>query len=248
MMSSGDALGDRMKMYEGQPRSSLVPRMPTLVRIDGKAFHSYTRGLPSFDPNLLEAMNQTAITLCKELQTVQFAFVQSDEISLLLHPYKKYGTQAWFDNSIQKMVSVSASIAAATFTLLSPTLWGPGIYKPAYFDSRVWVVPEVEVVNYFLWRQQDWTRNSVQMMARQHYSQKQTHKKNNSELQEMIHQAGENWNDLPTHLKRGRCIIKETYEVGLAQRSRWVVDNNPPIFSADRNYIEKYLAVVEEGV
>jgi hypothetical protein len=136
--------------------------------------------------------------------------------------------------------------------------------KRAAFDARVFPLPEFEVCNYFIWRQQDWTRNSVQMMARSLFSHKECHKKNNSQLQEMIHQAGKNWNDLDIHLKRGQCIVKETYEVDpgatyqldpgesipkgfikpgeTVTRSRWAVDNNIPIFTQDRDYIDKHLA------
>ena len=233
-----------MKAYESVFRQELVPRMPTIIRIDGKAFHSYTRGLPAFHESLMHVMDITAAKLCEEIQTVQFAYVQSDEISLLLHPYKKYSTQAWFDGNIQKMASVSAAIAAATFSLESRQLRGE--CRPAYFDSRVWVLPDSEVVNYFLWRQQDWTRNSVQMLARTMYSHAQCNNKNNSELQEMCFQGGQNWNNLPTHHRRGRAVVRVPYQVKDVMRTRWQLDYQIPIFSEDRNYIQQYLDVEPE--
>lgn len=122
-----------------------------------------------------------------------------------------------------------------------------GKIKPAQFDSRVFSIPETDVVNYFLARQQDWTRNSIQMMARSFYSSKECKNKNNGKLQEMIFQKGKNWNDLDTYLKRGRCVVKKEFELTCPKiiRAKWVVDNEIPIFSQDREYISKYLGVEE---
>jgi len=269
-MSSKDSLGDRMKSYEGSYRISLPIRMPVIIRIDGKAFHTYTKGCKRpMDQGLIDCMNETAKTLCKSVQGCQIAYVQSDEISLLLSNFVDLDTQSWFDNNLQKMVSIAASIAGVTFSLNSNKIWGDEeaeggdgypiyypIRKPAYFDARAFVLPKEEVVNYFLWRQQDATRNSVQMLARSLYSHKQCTDKNNSELQEMCFQKGVNWNDCPTSQKRGRCIVKQlsnreatnlkTGETVIALRSEWVVDNEIPIFSQDRSYISQYVYTENE--
>lgn len=264
---SSDSLGDRMKSYEDVFRTSLPIRMPVILRIDGKAFHTYTKGCKRpVDEGLVHCMNLTAIELCKKVQGCQLAYVQSDEISLLVTNYADNDTQSWFDNNLLKMVSISASVASVTFSMNSDEIWGdesieggdgyPVYYpirKPAYFDSRAFVMPKEDVCNYFIWRQQDATRNSVQMLARTLYSHKQLENKNNSELQELCFQKGINWNDCPASQKRGRCIVKKlvfkegknpkTGESLPTQRSEWVVDNNIPIFSQDRNYIDKYVFV-----
>ena len=265
---SNDSLGDRMKSYENAYRITLPIRMPVIIRVDGKAFHTYTRNCKKpVDPGLVGCMNETAKALCENIQGAKLAYVQSDEISVLITNYDTINTQSWFDNSIQKMVSVSAAIASTTFTMNSPMIWGvEGEYilrqviKPAIFDSRVFVMPKEDVCNYFLWRQQDATRNSVQMLARTLYSHKQCENKNNSQLQEMIFQKGINWNDCPVPQKRGRCLTKINYQhtgvnpitgdVVSSERSKWEVDNNIPIFSEDRNYIQKFVqsAVVEESL
>lgn len=256
-MSTKDSLGDRMKTFEDAYRTHLPIRMPVIIRVDGKAFHTYTKSCKRpVDQGLVKCMDQTAIELCKQVQGCQVAYVQSDEISLLLTNYQTLDTQCWFENNIQKMVSVSAGIASATFTFNSWRIWMGGVaapvglesIKPAYFDSRVWVLPKEEVVNYFLWRQQDATRNSVQMLARYFYSHKECTDKNNSELQEMCFQKGSNWNDVPTSQKRGRCIVKKTVpgtavnkktgETVTFDRSEWTVDTEIPVFSQDRSYID----------
>lgn len=272
-MSTKDSLGDRMKGYEDTFRHTLPNRLPVILRIDGKAFHTYTRGCKRpWDENLVTVMNLTAIELCKKIQGAQLAYVQSDEISILLNNYAELETQSWFDNNLQKMVSISAAIASVTFSMNSWRIWNPhyvksgvlleGDLKAAYFDSRAFVLPKEDVVNYFLWRQQDATRNSVQMLARTLYSHKECNNKNNSELQEMCFQKGQNWNDVQTAQKRGRCIIKkesvsvnEPMIVRLKDgtmgyppnfnaetvRKSWVVDNEIPIFSQDRDYVGKYV-------
>jgi len=264
-MSTKDSLGDRMKAYEDSYRISLPVRMPVIIRVDGKAFHTYTKGCKRpVDAGLVECMNDTAKALCKTVQGCQLAYVQSDEISLLVTNFSTLDTQSWYDNNLQKMVSVSAAMASVTFSMNSHKIWGEDVYgegqesetsypiqKPAYFDSRAFIIPKEDVTNYFLWRQQDATRNSVQMLARTLYSHKQCTDKNNSELQEMCFQKGINWNDCPIPQKRGRCIVKQktskpatnlkTGETVIAMRSEWIVDNGIPIFSQDRNYINRLL-------
>ncbi len=272
-MSTKDSLGDRMKVYENAFRHSLPLRMPLIIRVDGKAFHSYTKGCEKpFDNKLLSAMNEVAIYLCSSIQGAQMAYVQSDEISILVHNYKKLTSSSWFDNNIQKIVSVSAGMASGVMTNISSTIFGTS--KLATFDSRAFVLPEREVCNYFIWRQQDATRNSIQMVARSLYSHKACNNMNCDNLQEMIFQKGINWNDLPTQQKRGRCIVKkiskvacrcldlgygagfdaagrcpgcwDSKELGYSMRSKWATDNEIPIFNQDRSYIEDLLKVEKE--
>jgi tRNA(His) guanylyltransferase len=264
-MSSRDSLGDRMKSFEDSYRLSLPIRMPVILRADGKAFHTYTRQCKKpVDPGLVKCMNETAKALCEAVQGTKMAYVQSDEISLLITNYDTIDTQSWFDNNLQKMVSVASGIASSTFTFNSWRIWMGGVMapvglesiKPAVFDARAFIVPKEDVVNYFLWRQQDATRNSVQMLARSLYSHKDCENKNNSELQEMIFRKGINWNDCPVAQKRGRCLIKADYEhIGTnpktgeqipSVRSGWKVDNEIPIFSEDRKYVERFIYLDEK--
>ena len=263
-MSAGDSLGDRMKGYEVAARTVLPRRMPVIIRCDGKAFHTYTAACKRpFDERLSGVMVHTAKELCKQIQGAQLAYTQSDEISILVHGYKKFASESWFDNQTQKMASVAAGIASATFTAHSWRIWRDvptpietdlnaiERIKPAVFDARVFIVPESDVCNYFLWRQQDATRNSVQMLARSLYSHKQCDRKNGSELQEMCFQKGVNWNDLEVRWKRGICIRRMPDLVpfgdGTAtERSSWEPDFNIPVFSAERDYINRLLALEEQ--
>lgn len=243
---TNDALGDRMKTYEVATRTTLTRRLPVIIRADGKAFHTYTRGLERpFDVYLIEVMNSVAMALAEEVEGTVIAYVQSDEISLLVHNYKRLQTQPWFDNQVQKMVSVAASVAAATMTAESARLFGST--RPAYFDARAFVLPEAEVANYFLWRQQDASRNSIQMLARSLYSHKELDQKNTADLNEMCFKKGRNWNDLPTYQRRGRCIVRIEEDHDGVMRSKWIVDNEIPLFNQDRAYIEKHLEVMNES-
>lgn len=236
---SFDALGDRMKGYERASRPTLPKRMPVIIRVDGKAFHALTKHCSRpFDYELIEHMNAVAIRLCQEAQGAVLGFVQSDEISVLLHNYRTLTTEAWFDNDIQKLVSISAATAATQFS----NLWG----GPVAFDARAFVLPEAEVCNYFIWRQQDATRNSIQMAVRAVYSHAQVDEKNTSEMQELLHAKGINWNDYPVGCKRGRAVIRVPEEIStpsgmvVTRRSWKVVD--PPIFTQDRAFVEGLLA------
>jgi tRNA(His) guanylyltransferase len=224
-----DALGDRMKRYEDITRYKLPPRTYTLLRVDGRAFHTWTRGLAKpYDTFLMDLMDKTAIALCEEIAGTQFAFVQSDEISLLAVDFLEIGTQAWFDGLVQKWCSVAAAIATMAFNMELMKLKGANptenellITKKspvATFDARVWTIPDhVEVENYFVWRQQDAVRNSVMMLARAHASHKQLHGKNQSAQHEIIHAAGDNWEKHPARFKHGGVIRRQAVDYSAYQ-------------------------------
>jgi tRNA(His) 5'-end guanylyltransferase len=223
--------------------------MPIMLRLDGNSWHSYTRGLKRpFDQNLIDAVNETAKMLCSKIPNVKIAYTQSDEISILIYS-PDFDNESWFGGNIQKITSISAGMASSYFTSISDRVFGS--IKPTQFDARVFVIPLDEVVNSFEFRQQDMTRNSVQMVARSLYSHSECNNKNCKQLQEMIFQKGINWNNLPTSQKRGRCVVKQSV-IGTATnkhtgesksftRNTWVIDNEIPIFHEDRNYIEKHL-------
>jgi tRNA(His) 5'-end guanylyltransferase len=184
-----------------------------------------------------------------EVQTCQLAYTQSDEISLLLRDWDNLETQQWFGGNVQKMTSVSASIATAMFN----NVYGKDIKQPesfqdlALFDARVYNLPKEEVTNYFIWRQQDATRNSIQMLGHYHFSQKEMHGKNNNQVQDMLMlQKGVNWNDLATWMKRGSCVIQDPYWSPVMSSPREVVDDFIPIFTQNRNYVERHLETPEQ--
>lgn len=248
-----DSLGDRMKNYEGRSQSHLPRRTYTMLRLDGKAFHTFTKGLKRpYDLELMSDMDNTAKYLCENIQGCKFGYVQSDEITLVLTDFDTIYTDAWFDGNVQKITSVSASMAAAKFNQLrhlrylegcDDLTWWVGenikeeFNKLACFDSRCWVIPDpVEVYNCLLWRQQDATRNSIQMVGQANFSYKQLQNKSCNQIQEMLlTEKGIDWSDMPDGFKYGRCVIKETYETldafkndgSLVTRSRWTVVDAP---------------------
>jgi tRNA(His) 5'-end guanylyltransferase len=273
MSNKNDSLGDRMKTYENVTRTYLTRRMPVIIRIDGKAFHSFTRGFKKpFDEIFVKSMQDTMKYLCENIQGCVLGYTQSDEITLVLVDYQDKNTSAWFDNNIQKMVSVSASMATLEFNrafdkyrcefIDSLSYFQDfdveGKYldalrkandKGAMFDSRVFTLPKEEVVNCILWRQQDATRNSIQSVGQANFSQSQLHGKNCNQIQDMLMlEKGINWNDYPTHLKRGSCCVKKQYKINEgteqeAVRNKWVVDTEIPIFTQDKDYINKLVMI-----
>jgi tRNA(His) 5'-end guanylyltransferase len=230
-----EELGDRMKnYYENRTRYFLPIRTYTLIRLDGVHFHTYTRGLNRpFDEKLMNDMDETAKFVCSNIQGAKFAFIQSDEISLLVTDFENIKTSAWFEGNIQKISSVSSAMATAKFNELRPG-------KLAFFDSRVFTITtKVEVENYFVWRQQDTVRNSISSVAQYLYSHKELNGKNSKEKQELIFQKGINWNDYSAKYKRGRMIVKEYYMKEETKRSKWSIVE-PPIFTKNIEYI-RYL-------
>jgi len=226
-----DELGDRMKsQYEDRTRFSLPRRTYTIIRLDGKAFHTYTRGLKKpFDKDLYEDMDNAIIAMLPEIQGAVFAYTQSDEISILLTDFALPNTSAWFDGNLQKITSVSASIITAEFNLLrmnrvreelkSLATTGEARefadrFRNAYFDARVFTIPDrTEVMNYFIWRNQDCARNSVSMVAQQNFSHKELQGVSTHAIHDMLHAKGINWaTDFSDGEKNGRIIVKEEYQ------------------------------------
>ena len=256
--------------YEDRTRYKLARRTNTIIRIDGKAFHTFTKGLDRpFDRGLIEDMDKTAEFLCQNIQGAKFAYVQSDEISILITDYDDIDTHAWFDGNLQKMVSISASLATAKFNqlrmaracsdsdgdLAEKMLANLEIeqFKLAMFDARVFQIPyQEEAINYFIWRQQDATRNSISSVAQSLYSAKELHGKKTSDMQEMIFQKGINWNDFTPREKRGSIIRRvehvyarrdepimdgKTRVIEAYKRKKWEADPETPIISQNKDYL-----------
>ncbi|TXT65094.1 MAG: hypothetical protein BAJALOKI1v1_470016 [Promethearchaeota archaeon] len=243
--------GERMKNYEKSISHTLPRNFPIIMRIDGRAFHTFTQDLRKpFDTRFIEMMNFVGIEICKEIPYVRVAYLQSDEINLLL--YQEIGQESWFNNKIEKMTSISASLATAY-----AMMWKyEHDFKPhtiITFDCRVFIVPLFDVINYFIWRQSDWERNSLNMLAQKYYTQQEIQNKKKEELHELIFTAGDNWASLPTSLKNGRCIIRKEYTKhvenpyfsGEVIRSKWIVDKNTPSFSIERDYIQSKIPTYE---
>ena len=219
-----DQLGDRIKkQYEDRTRYFLPRRTYTIIRIDGKAFHSYTSKLERpFDLGLIEDMNMTTQYLCESIQGAQYGYVQSDEISLLLTDFEDINTQAWFDGNIQKIASVAASLATAKFNQLRyirACKENEGLYLEniqtiplACFDARAYTIPDRdEVLNYFIWRQNDCSRNSINQVARFYFSHSQLEGKNTNQVQDKLFlEEGVNWDKFSVRCKRGGFIFKHT--------------------------------------
>ena len=276
-----DDLGTRMKEnYENRAKTYLTRRMPVAIRIDGKAFHTFTRGFGKpFDHILMLTMQQTMKYLCENIQGCVLGYTQSDEITLILQDYKTLTTDAWFDYAVQKMCSISASMATMAFNRFFATnieravngclksdckscsdkqkAYFDALFaakdKGAMFDARCFNIPKEEVTNLIYWRQQDATRNSIQMAGQAYFSHNQLQGKSCAEIQDMLMlQKGINWNNYSAPEKRGSCCIKWTeiddYDLdNIDITHRWIIDENIPIFvNEGRNYIEELINCEEE--
>lgn len=228
-----DDLGVRMKtFYEQIPKTKLMRRCPVALRIDGKAFHTFTRGFQKpFDEVLIKSMQETMKYLCENIQGCVLGYTQSDEITLILVDYKKLTSSAWFDYEVQKICSIAASMATMAFNKFFANNVGDyctytyerednsheeyehilslAIDKGAMFDCRCFNIPKEEVTNLIYWRQLDASRNSIQMVGQANFSHKELQNKSCNEIQDMLMtQKGINWNDLPIYQKRGSCCVR----------------------------------------
>lgn len=235
------SLDDRMKEYENVNRTYLSRRSPAIIRVDGKAFHTLTKHMVKpWDSHFKICMLYAAQRLCEHIQGAKLAFWQSDEISVLFTDYDTLETDAWFKKNVQKIASVSASIATAYFNQMYGRVFGkPEDYHTlALFDSRCFVLPLAEVCNYFVWRQRDATTNSINMLGQANFSHKELHGLNTDEVQnKLFTEKGINWNDEETWKKRGACVIEAN--------GHWIIDEEIPIFSKQREYIEKLVNIEE---
>ena len=220
---SKDSLGDRMKRYEAVSKTTLVQRMPVILRLDGCHFHTFTKGFEKpFDDIMIKSMQDTMKYLCENIQGCVFGYTQSDEITLVLVDYKNLNSSQWFDNEVQKMCSVAASMAGMFFircfaynALLAEVVaeqfkkYENAIARGAYFDCRAFNVPKEDVVNCLLWRIRDCVRNSVLSLAQAKFSHKEIQNKNISQLKNMLlENKNINWDSLTSIQKYGSICIK----------------------------------------
>lgn len=207
-----DSLGDRMKMYESaEAGRRLLPLVPVLARIDGRAFHSFTRGMQRpFDPGFSAAMIETTQFLVDETGACM-GYTQSDEITLAWHS-TDLKSQIWFDGRVCKMVSQLAALTTLKFNqILNGGSMQHYAQRSPTFDARIWSVPNrTEGANVFVWREWDATKNSVSMAAQEYYSHKELHGKHGGDMQELLFQKGVNWNDYPAFFKRGTYVQRRT--------------------------------------
>lgn len=237
MASNNMSLTDRMKEYENAFQYTFTKRTPLIVRIDGKAFSTWTKDLNRpFDKRMSLWMQNTLSYLVNNIQGCAFGFTVSDEISLFIRDWDKLNTNAWFDGNLQKIVSISASMATAAFN--AATTDNSYGLPSALFDARAFVIPKDEVVNYFIYRQHDGIRNSVQMHAQHLFGHKAIQGIKNADLKVKIAEKfpDNKWEDLPSIFRNG-CAIR---------RDEDCVTTEVPLFKDDRQYIEELIYIKGE--
>ena len=273
-MPVNDDLGKRMKeFYENRAKTSLIRRMPVAIRVDGRAFHTFTKYLDRpFDKVLVQSMQATMTYLCQNIQGCVLGYQQSDEITLILVDYMRLDSDAWFDYSVQKLCSLAASMATLEFNrkfahYANTEIWSymaslvpqsmeyqikmnnyhialrKCMEQGAMFDARCFNIPIEEVTNLIYWRQLDATRNSIQMVAQANFSHRELQNLNTAALQDKL------------MLEKG---INWSKDYTTSQKrgcccikdsdNKWFIDNEIPIFVGEgREYIERLIQVPADG-
>lgn len=252
-------LGDRMKYYESVYNTTLKTGMPVIIRLDGRAFHTFTkRFVKPFDKVFVETMCGTMLYLCRNIAHCVFGYTQSDEITLILLDYDTEESKPWLNYRTQKLCSLSAAMATAVFNRLYEknvkalgekdryVLRDTGELELAMFDSRCFNITEEDVVNCLIWRQRDAQRNSVSAMAHKYLTKAEVYKCNTAELRKMIKEkTGLSWEDYPIGLQRGFCAVRKPVEIhtenGVAVRKKWLLDSDIPIFEENKAYITEII-------
>lgn len=209
-----DDLGNRMKAYEAPSTGRRVFKgQPLVVRLDGKSFHTFTKGLERpYDQSLSDLMVATMKALVDRFQA-NIGYTQSDEITLVFLSEPEDRGDLNFDGRLQKIETLTASFASVYFNKHLRNYLPQKADELPIFDSRAFAVPNAqEAYHSLLWRQQDCTKNAISMAAQSMYKQSELQGKNGSELQEMMFQKGVNFNDYPFFFKRGTFARREGVE------------------------------------
>ena len=235
-MKKNETLGFRMKQYEECFNVKMPRRFPMIVRLDGRAFHSWTRRVncvKPFDEALMNLIAKTTKFLCENIGDCAFAYTQSDEISLLIRDDKSQFCTPWFDKRLQKVASLSASMATYFFNAENPF----DRKLPAFFDSRAFILPPEEIRSYFIWRQNDASKNSLSMLAQSLYPHTELIGKKREELMDMCMSKGMNWNNLSIPKKRGYAVYRKPVvlngKLGPVTRMKFFIDSQIPTFSSE---------------
>ena len=240
-----DSFGDRMKFYEKRNSIDLITKQPIIIRLDGKSFHTFTKGLEKpFSINLTIALNYATKKLIENIDNIKFAYLQSDEISLLLCDWDKDSTEPYCKNTKSKLESLSASIFTYYFNEKFKELY-PENNKIGFFDSRAFTLPFTEVDNYFIWRQQDCIKNAISMIAYSKYSAKQLQNLSTTDRLNKLLTDGFILSNIPKFFLNGRSLYKVKKELKDPQGNIYVrnvlsLDNNIPLFKENREFITRY--------
>lgn len=267
MSNKKDSPGDRMKAYEAVSKNSLMRRTPAIIRLDGEAFHIFTKGFHKpFDTILMRTMQETMKRLCENIQGCVLGYTQSDEITLVLCDYQTLTTDAWFDYNVEKMTSVAASMATLYFNQIfseqvekeifsgekdSIKRFGAlcrAVTKGALFDASVFSLPKEEVNNCLVLRQQDAIRNSIQAVAQSCFPHKELQGLSTDELiVKLIDEKNINWTtDFSTSCKKGCCCVKKEIRIGDVSRKKWTLDYDIPTFSMRPDYVNNEINFEED--
>lgn len=211
-----DSMGDRMKRYEEAHQFILTPRTSVIIRVDGKAFHTFTRGCDKpFDADLEDAMIQSTTQTFNRIQGAKLAYTQSDEASFWITDFDDINTSGWLGYNYSKIISITASM----FTSYFVQSYGFQRMHDAHklkvspsFDARAFNIPDSDVANYFLWRAKDWKRNSLFMYARSFFSHSQLDKKKQEDVHELLHTIGKNWATDLSDIQKNGCFIRRNLE------------------------------------
>lgn len=203
-----DPLGKRMKGYERSYTDTILPKDQfVVVRIDGKAFHSYTKGMTKpFDRTLMKTMDATTLYLVEQIQGCILGYTQSDEISLIIAGDLNERSQLPFGGKVQKLASICASMATACFNRTINT------DKLAFFDARVFSIPKDDIGNYLVWRLRDCIKNSIQSYAQSMFSHKDLVDQGKADQLDMIRAKVREtkqpvWEQLAPRMKFGQCVM-----------------------------------------
>lgn len=248
------SLHERIESYYDVWKAVLPPRMPIVIRCDGRAFSKLTRRCEKpYDEVVAQAMDEASVELCRQSGAV-LGYTQSDEVTVLLTPYRRFDTQPWFGGEVEKLCSIAASIMSDEFAIYAGSYLrdrnvdsrlNVTFSQRVTFDARVAVVPRDDVHNVFVDRQQDGRRNAILNSAQHQYGKKKIHGMSCAVLEARLRRDGATKTLNDAGHMNGRVIHAVPDIVNGVQRTAWHVEPAPD-FKVDRDYFNKYVWPVDE--
>lgn len=232
-MSRTTNLEIRMKTYENVSKNKLMRRCPVAIRLDGCNFKSFTKGFdkPFYDV-FMKSMQETMKYLCENVQGCVMGYAQSDEITLILVDYEHLNSEAWFDDEVEKICSVTAGMASMAFNRIFYenisefiskngylyvrimknekliNAYKRALKQGAYFDARCFNIPKEEVANLIYWRQCCGHRNAIQAAGCAYFSNKELLNKSGDEIIKMLKEKDIDWSAYSNDAVWGSCCVR----------------------------------------
>ena len=240
-------LKDRIESYKEQSDYKLLNKLPIIITVNGRSFAKVTSFLDKpYSDKFAECMLSTSLKLCSEIEGSLFAYFHNDEIVILSRNDQSIETIPWFDNKIQKISSIAASIATLHFNKCAHNL-DLNLLGDAFFTANVFTPPNiVEAANTMIYKQQQNTLTSIQFACfyellkkyDKHIIKEMIHGLSFDEKVDLLKQECDiDFNEYPLIYRRGAACYRMPKVINNVLKNKWFVNDEIPFFAKDQSFL-----------